>query len=539
MAVFNQENQNDDLAQSLYDDTSNAIHMGKDAARTAKQISQFAQSAGKAGGAVAKGTAAAKGAAAVGGATAASGGATAAAGAGVAAGGGTVVAVIAGILLAFTLISFLYALPNAVFEPIQNVFETWDETYYADQDGGNRLMTVLRFTGGMLSDAAEGVVSIVQSAWSAITSWFDSEESSYTNEYDMTVVSQELAERLSIVKKAVAVNDKYLVRANQITSEVSNRYYAVDDYLYQKYDWNASKNEDRNWKETIVSYEIVPMGTDKNSSPSSTSTVNSLESIVKNLRNARTEEDLDAAKSSFMNTLNNGFPSVTSSGQSNMEAISLMYLCSTQLGGSVESMKLSDFMRWLGYTGNGTTTFNIGHIPEQRDAIYGSVPAWNGTFKPQYLMEEQKYYQNELILARCYGDETEISRLEGIVSQYKNSGMPVMDLMVELDYPQLNYRSLGSAAYREWTSYYRDTTIEHRETTFVNPSGKAGTLKLHEWEEYTPTPFGVQVDKYCQFTIQYYVRPRNASSVMSMIGLWSGDFATGGVNNSQAQDPAY
>ena len=78
--------------------------------------------------------------------------------------------------------------------------------------------------------------------------------------------------------------------------------------------------------------------------------------------------------------------SVSTRSVSANTAVKLITLYSTQVNSSVDNIKLSGLLRWLGYDNNSRKTidFRVANNP----VVTESIEAWTGTFLPQYLIDE-------------------------------------------------------------------------------------------------------------------------------------------------------
>lgn len=523
-------------ADDVIDSGRQALRTGRDAFRHGKKTAQVGKKVGKAGGnAVRMGAKAASTAAKAGGRSAA---AVVANVAGAKVKGGVIAAIVAGFLLLILIFS-LMSVPNAIFDTVEDMMESWDTIKYTDEYEGNGLLNVLDFigttTGDLVKKAGHALKDAVTGLWDKLTG----KDNDNASPDDINTVSEELIARLSVIKKALGANNKYRTRAKQIVEGISDRNSRINKVLYEMiekmYQGNSSQEHDstgeegRIWYSPIIKSKTTPLGTDKDSYPTSDDVVDHLQKVCDKAVDAKSIEELEACKEEFNELVNDEFPQITDDGCNNQEALAYEYLASIQLGGSVKEMKISDFMKYMGYTGSGSTTFDIGHITTGKWQIEGTVPAWKGSFKPQYLMEEQKHYQNELVLAEANGENEREAQLKTTVDQYKDDGAPLTDLIVALDFPNLNIESLNvvSATHNTYTTGYknRDLRTDHK-YVFENPDGEDGKLTLLEWDiTYNyQSPIASYTRHYRQFTIEYFITPRTSPEVMSLVGLYDGLF---------------
>lgn len=501
-------------AKQAYKAGKNAVKMGKKAAEMSGKISQARVAA----------SAATK--------TAASAGTKVAAVAG-AKPIGIIVAVVTVVLLGFLIVGSLMSLPNAIYESVQ---ETWEEIKYTDADAGNQVMNMIRFIGTsaskLASDVKDAVVNLWNSVWSKRT--HDSAEEGYANQEDLNIAAQEATARLSIINKAIATNEKYLLRAGQLRTAVNDQQLEIEEHLEKLtddlyhpianpdgYHWNGIKtfNGDKSC--------IQSLGTDSTSTPNGKAVRKELEGYIDDIKDATTLTELNDLNQQFTDAVIDSFPISGDDGSANSAAVSLLYLASTQLGGSLENLKTSDYMRYLGYTGSGNTSFNIGHIvpnsTKHTHTIYGSVRTWQGTFKPQYLMEEMKHYQSEQMIAEATGKDTRVQELENIIEKYKNSGIPMIDLLIELDFPNLNVDTLSSKLTNHNHRWSGNTEYDTYTYTYDNPDGDSRIERVdHIVTVYYE--FSSVTTRYRWYNIYYNIKPRTPDTVMSLVGFWNGSF---------------
>lgn len=108
--------------------------------------------------------------------------------------------------------------------------------------------------------------------------------------------------------------------------------------------------------------------------------------------------------------------SVSTRSVSANTAVKLITLYSTQVNSSVDNIKLSGLLRWLGYDNNSRKTidFRVANNP----VVTESIEAWTGTFLPQYLIDEGSQ-RNEL------------------AKYQKDYGCSVADFLIKVNCPNL------------------------------------------------------------------------------------------------------
>ena len=135
-----------------------------------------------------------------------------------------------------------------------------------------------------------------------------------------------------------------------------------------------------------------------------------------------------------------------------MEALQLLCLHTIQKGGDLANVKLSAFMRWLGYNGadNRKLSFCLGDNP---DIIY-NMKSWTGGFIPQYLEDEaaeygrrqaREEYAEAIEQARENGTSVDWSTradeddaAQTMTEKYEAKyGASIADILIQVDCPNL------------------------------------------------------------------------------------------------------
>ena len=216
--------------------------------------------------------------------------------------------------------------------------------------------------------------------------------------------------------------------------------------------------------------------------------------------------------------INSLFPVVEDNGGANSEALGLMSLLTVQQGASTSNMKMSDFIKYVGYykkADGKNVSMDVGHAAAPFTV---NLQSWRGTFKPQYLMEEYNYYLSQLNLekTKLSGSDDEavqekITELEDKINMYENSGMPLIDLLMYLDIPDFD---CDGSCITEHCSYGDGGT------SYIYKSTSGETqLAINHWS--VTDRFG-NVTYYANCEITAKVMPRGTSNVAYLIGLWSG-----------------
>lgn len=337
---------------------------------------------------------------------------------------------------------FLYALPTAIFEGVQsylaNAKEVWAEGTYA---GGNNafwagIYTALE-TGGTM--AVDTVSSLARSVWGGIKSLFgfnaDRDEAVSTGGNDLTngtefhVTQEEAAERATLQRKLDAAIDKIEAREENIKSAIEN---SSDD-------------------------------------------------IVEAVSRAHNSSSYDE-----FNVIIN----VTTQNMTDSAAVDLLSLYTVQDAASLTNVQLSGFMKWLGWynsTRTSTSTFALGDIVP---AV--PIKTWNGTFLPQYLVEQR---EQEIEL---YGEE---------VTDFDQYRCAAVDFLIAVDCPNLSDLVVE---------------VEERVIEVPAPSNDDDDSGEGNGEEGEPPETISVTIRIATVHVNINVRPRGATALSSAVGLWDG-----------------
>ncbi len=219
------------------------------------------------------------------------------------------------------------------------------------------------------------------------------------------------------------------------------------------------------------------------------------------------------------------------------EAVALLTLYSSQTAGSLRNIRLSGLLKWLGFSA-GTGHRLCFPLGENRDVVY-ALPAWKGTFLPQYLADEADAAGSR----DRYGEEL---------------GCSAADLLLEIDCPDLySVRAAESEEIltetrvrTEYVPYvYRD--YQEAEKPVLSESGEVLSMAgPYHWEysgecgRWMPVrnadapeapyaervyTFAVQRQReetvtvvHVSYTVPVFIRTRPAEELAELCGLWEG-----------------
>lgn len=317
---------------------------------------------------------------------------------------------------------FLYALPVSIFEGVVSYFdgiaEQWNQLVY---DGGGsiefkKFTATIRIGGQIVADAFGSI-------WDGVKSLFTAESGDDTGStedlvsdsaIELKVTQEEDAEKQTLLNKVNACIRKIDARAATIEKAISAQNGAIESAVASHF--KSSGGYDYFYVQTSIT------------------------------KNAMSQEG----------------------------AIQLLSLYTVQTGASLQEMKLSDLMRWLGYYDSwdtGKTTFSLGGL-----GISCETKTWNGTFIPQYLYEQRKQ---------------EIHEYDAEKTDFDSMSCAAVDMLLVVDCPQMSEIPVQKS-----TIYETHTNADGEEVTVAKTVGTA----------------------YLNINIM----PRSAASLSNLAGLWNG-----------------
>lgn len=515
--------QQQNTADSLGQDAQSAIKMGADAARAAKNAGKTAKTVAAASANLASGN-------------------VAGAVVEVAKNPGAVISLVKGIVIAllslcFLLVAVLHVIPTALYDHIEGYFSQagarWEKIYVSNEYGGNAVANFLIWCGETFNANAEFLPSLTQ-------------DDDY--ERELAMMDNEYAEKLALIDRIYIVDEKLRMRAEQVKSGVkeSAAKATVGTFLkglVESDEWTEDKGDVQAFETPIVNVtlespfeNLVAGQTERRKG------LNKLKQMAKTFPENGTSEEKDEWRAKFNKTIYDPdnetgyFPP-----EDNANALRVLNLVMVQKNASLRDLKTTDLMKYMGwysntFGGSKTTTIKLGN------AVDYSILDWKGTFVPQYMMEEQKTIQEYITRlerekkgynvatdrALVAATDAKLNQYKTILSSYENKGIAFADLLIELDYPNLNIFNSDVQYNPSEVKTESNTSdgVTHYDVYyyFKNPDGN-GKLTLHEWwaEPLVETP-DTEITHNYQFTIDAYVLCRDVFSTSSAIGLWNGSF---------------
>lgn len=425
-----------------------------------------------------------------------------------------IVLVVAAMLLSFVTVAFLYALPTAIFETMSSFFDNVKETYesikYSNEHGTSVIMDVIDCVTQVTTEAVRNFLS---GLWNGIKNFFmglfNQTEAFSDDGYELTVIQQEAAEKLAVIQKIVAANDKYMIRVQQINDAIDGKEDNLTEKVADHYEGDGYILLD-----VSTSNTVLHMGTDGDTAADIISRLSNIVHDMENISGSGSLERMEEKRQEFNDIVENEFCE-----DSNYDGVNILSLLLTQQGGSLTDMKMSDYMRFLGYYDDEceyNTRFELS--PTGDDSLVASVLDWKGTFKPQYLMEEMESLRAKRIRLELGYDkeediesDAEIQAINQKLEEYEDEGIALIDLMVELRFPKLDFDS------SKMEMIYGDGENEVFKIYHGNTAGEK--VVVHEW---SVTVEDVTIF-YRTVNIYYRIQPRDINTLIEYIGLRKGE----------------
>jgi len=323
---------------------------------------------------------------------------------------------------------FLYALPSMIYEAAVSFFaelaENWSQDTYGS-DGGivwAGVKATVNTVGDVMSELASGIWNTLKNLFASDHGDIDDRADILTDDgIELHVAQNEAAERATLERKIDACIKKLKVRSEQIAEAVRAEEGAIQAYFDSQFSGSCDL-----WMGTNVDVQVLSL--------------------------------------------------------SKIEAVKLLSVYTVMTEASTKNMVLSDFMKWLGFYNEFTSnriTFDIG-----RAGIGGSVIAWNGSFMPQYLVEQRRH---EIDL---YGKE---------MTYFENNMCAAVDLLLVIECPD----------------FATIQPLYTTETIFVDDMD-AGQ---NEDGTYPQKSTSIKVGSA---TVTVVIKTRAAETFIDAIGLWEG-----------------
>ena len=419
---------------------------------------------------------------------------------------------LAGVLL-FVLFCTVVLFPMALHEAAAKLAEEWKVEYYSGTDG--RLVSFLKATGSVIWKAIKGQSSGIG-------------DTDQATDEDLEIVDSEGALISVYSRKIQAAKDKVTARQKQVI-DVINRDAAAGQISSVMYGRFVSEYAAEGYEHEV---QYLP-GTDQ---------IQSAVVLV-----------YDGAQVVALNRT-----------IKDVEALQLLCLHTAQKNGDLANIRLSGFMKWLGYNGadNRKLTFSLG----KNEEIRYSMKSWTGGFLPQYLEDEaaaqsktedyEKQYgaaiTDMLILVDCpdlysiqaqeteelkYGAGTAMRKVKDYTKPvYGASPGDIYPAYLRDSRPE-DYASWIKNGYRyiqgvRCESRYGNFLYSQTGWTLINQNGENMLVRTAANPKQTGPIIGYEETEveyhydityiHVKYVVSVTVSCRDLSSILDMAGLWEG-----------------
>ena len=360
-----------------------------------------------------------------------------------------IIALIPILFLSILTVFFLYALPTLIFEAVVSYFEEvgerWQEITYAG--GGNVFWQGVWAT---VKTGGEIIGDVATSLWNGLKSLFTTSSGE-----DTGTASDPLSDN--------GMEIQIMQDGPNYVEAISNPSALLDGAEYY----------------TLL--RKVDACVDK---------ISAREDAIRNAITGQTSQIQNAVNAQFASSYDHFTTTVhvTAEPMSQSGAIQLLSLYTVQTNASLQELRLSDLMKWLGYNGNnpGTTSFSLGDL-----GVSCSVNTWKGEFLPQYLLEQRK--QEKLMS----GDGEPITDFTPFMC-------PAVDLIIVVDCPDMSDIPIMTSSI--------DVAYG------VEDADGAPVLDEETGEQITE----MRQETVGNATVNITVRTRGVNSLAQLAGLWDG-----------------
>lgn len=296
------------------------------------------------------------------------------------------VAIILLVVMAFVFFCAVFIFPMTLYEALTELVEQWKVDFYSGTNG--RVVSFFRATGNLIVNLVNRIIPNG-----------DSESTDTASEADANITTSKGDLNIVYARKIQAAKDKVTARQKtiieKINSEAQNG--QIGSIMYGRFITQfGSANTEYDVQYDPYSGDIV------------SAKVNIFDG-TQLIANNRTITD--------------------------MTALQLVCLHTAQKGGDLANIKLSAFVKWLGYNGadNRKITFPLG----DNDNINFSMKSWTGGFIPQYLEDEAA--MRGRVEAQENGRFEEKNRSAATMTERyeKEYGASIVDMLIQVDCPNL------------------------------------------------------------------------------------------------------
>ena len=307
------------------------------------------------------------------------------------------------VTILFVLFVAIFYFPMAIYEVVSSAIEEWKIDYYSGTNG--RFVSFFKASINFIPNIIANIKN--RTSYDSTDEASESDTAITTSQGDLNIV---------YARKIKAAKEKITARQKQIIDKIKS-----DGASGQIYSIMAGRFASE-FGASGVEYDVQYI------------------------------EGTQQIASSKVNVYDGSPIMATNRSIKDMEALQLLCLHTIQKGGDLANVKLSAFMRWLGYNGadNRKLSFCLGDNP---DIIY-NMKSWTGGFIPQYLEDEAAEYGRreareeflkEVEKAKENGTTVkwstksdEDSAAQTMTEKYEAKyGASIADILIQVDCPNL------------------------------------------------------------------------------------------------------
>ena len=370
------------------------------------------------------------------------------------------VAIFLVVCLSFSVFCATILFPMALYEGIKEALEQWLVDYYSGE--GDRVQNFFLATGNMIADFVKRIVSNVDGA-----------EFDQTVEADAHLTSNQEDLNAVYSRKIQAVKEKVTLRQDAVLKAIAS------DSVSSQIDRVMTDRFANEFGAAGVEFDIQY-------EPGTTDIASAKMYIFQ-------PTEIIPIKRSIKD----------------IEALQLLCLHTTKKNGDLSNVKLSAFLKWLGYNGvdNRQITFPLG----DNDNILIKMRSWTGGFMPQYLEEEAAARGRQQAHDAGLSEEETEAAVETMTEKYEQKyGASIVDMLIQVDCPDLYSvpASLTEELKEDAGTATKWVTVYDQPGPDLYPAYYRTSIPDNFYEEWYLNGYGFTVGAYCEGVYGNYLYHR-------------------------------
>lgn len=377
------------------------------------------------------------------------------------------------ICMGFVMFCAVFLFPMALFEAIAELIEQWKVDFYSGSDG--RFVSFFKATGNLIMNVINRIISED-----------DDDNTDTASEADVGITSNQGDLDIVYARKIKAAKDKVTARQKTVIDRIKSeaQYGQIASIMYGRFldQFGGSGFE--------YDVQYIP--------------------------------ETDQIASAKVNIYDGTQIMATNRSITDMQALELLCLHTAQKNGDLANIKLSAFMKWLGYNGMNSRriTFPLG----DNEDIRFSIRSWTGGFIPQYLEDEAaERGRAEAVESRRSTSSAAGKAIETMTEKYeKMYGASVADMLIQVNCPNLYSIKASVSEELKTDAGYGTRWIQDYSRPIYGEPSEDNIRPIIGYEmkeiEYTYDITYIHV----KYTIPITVRCRDLDGLLKMAGLWKG-----------------